>query len=92
MVCLEVISNSTSVGSFLACAAWRHVSVLGCCHISSWRRGAGLVGTRFQQETIRLSFKSIMLTWGEVALVRGTGLAAGKAGCVASSCPGPFPG
>lgn len=75
MVCLEVISSSTSVGLFLAFAARRHVSVLGRCHISSWRRGAGLVGTRFQQETIRLSFKSVMLTWGEAALSMGLALA-----------------
>lgn len=51
MVRFEVISNSTSVGLFLA----RSRAALGFCHISLWRKRSSPVGV--QRETELLFFQ-----------------------------------
>lgn len=79
MVQFEVISNSTSVGLFLA----RSRAVLGSCHISLWRERSGPVGV--QREQSCFSSKSTGNT-GSRGVCRGISPTVGRVGHMASSC------
>lgn len=77
----EVVSSSTSMGSFCAwsCAEGLSSSPLSC-------QGEALWGSAVSKKQSCHSSQRVTLTWGKEMFVPGISHALGKAGRVASSC------